>query len=185
MPKVTVTIAYDSLEEAFADLMPQPQMNVEIRIPDDSLGANVRPDVQPTLAERTETTDSETPEPVVKKARKPRADAGKPRGPYKEKAAEAPADVAATAATEVAGGASDAVGQKADQTAVAATPAPAAQKEPTLDDVKAAMSVLSKKVNIDANIKLLAQFGVDRSSLLPKVKYAEFIAAALKAAGVA
>ena len=119
---------------------------------------------------------------ATKKPRKSRADAGVPRGPYKKSD-----EPAATTATEVAGGETGAVDKKADQPVVAADPVPvqSAPKELTLDDVKAAMSVLSKKKNIDANIQLLAKFGVQKASSLPPAKYAEFIAAAKKEAGVA
>lgn len=173
MSKITLTLTFDSLEEAIEYLAPaQPPVTITAT----PLGAFERPNAQP----QTE-----------KKPRKPRADAGVPRGPYKDKAAEAPAETAAPAGPEASP-----VVQNAPDTGVpaAAVPAPletqvkteaTAPKEPTLDDVKAAMSVLSKKKNIDANIQLLAKFGVQKASALPTARYAEFIAAAKKEAGVA
>jgi hypothetical protein len=122
-------------------------------------------DVQPTLAERTETTDISTPEPV-KKARQPRSDAGKSRGPYKKSN-----ESAAPAQTVQDNPASPA------PTAVAADPVPAPVAALTVDAIKAEMSILSKKKGIDANIQLLAKFGVQKISSLPEARYAEFVAA--------
>jgi hypothetical protein len=138
------------------------------------LGASERPDVQPD-----------------KKPRKPRSDAGQPRGPYKTNGADAGTTASSTPGTTPeagAGGGDPVTPECPPATPTAAAPAPtppAAPTVPTLDDVKAAMSKLSKAVNIDANIKMLAKFGVDRASALPEAKRAEFIAAVLKAAGVA
>lgn len=124
---------------------------------------------------------------ATKKPRKPRADAGVPRGPYKTTGADAGATASSTPETTpqvgaAAGDPAPVESPPAQPTAAASAPTPA---EPTLDDVKATMSVLSKKKNIDANIQLLAKFGVQKASALPTTKYAEFIAAAKKEAGVA
>lgn len=152
---ITVTFNFDSVEAAVEFLTSQ--------------------GVQPPQAAGT------TPEPtrvdaegnvVTKKPRQPRSDAGKPRGAYTKKvetAAEAPAEAAAESPKP----------QAEQPTAAATAPAP---KEPTLDDVKAAMAVLNKAKGIDANIQQLAKFGVQKASSLPKAKYAEFIATVLKAA---
>jgi hypothetical protein len=109
----------------------------------------------------------------VKKLRKPRSDAGQPRGPYKT--------TGEPAASEPDTGATSVVTPSAAP-ATPTTPAvTAAQAVLTVADVRAAMEVLNKKRGIEANMKLLAKFGVQRASDLPKEKYAEFIDAARKA----
>jgi hypothetical protein len=160
---LTVTFHFDSVEAAAAFLATQgvqsPQVEFVIPEPTKIVGTEPQPDVQPE-----------------KKARKPRADAGKPRGPY-NKAAEAPAETAAAEQTVKASPASPA------PTTAAAAPAPAA--ELTIDDLKAAMTVLAKKKNIEANMAVLRKFGVGQVSKLPKEHYAAFLAAVNAAAGVA
>lgn len=156
--KITIIREFDSVEEAVEFLQPYvpPVQQIKIDLP-------VR--------------ESELPETVPapeKKPRKPRSDAGQPRGPYKPREeTAAPAQTVPDAAPA----------QSAAP--AAAAPAPAAPKELTIDDLKAAMTVLSKKHGIEANMKLLAQFGTEKVSALPKDKYAAFHEAVQKAAGVA
>ncbi len=112
----------------------------------------------------------------VKKARKPRADKGQERGPYKksDNAGDAPAGTQT-------GGSETAVSAPALAASPApATPAPVAAL--TVDAIKAEMSILSKRKGIDANIQLLAKFGVQKISSLPEARYAEFVAAVRAAA---
>jgi hypothetical protein len=158
---LTLTFHFDCVEAAAAFLAAQGERTPQ-----------AQPDAQPTIAERTETTDVTTPEPV-KKARKPRADAGVPRGPYKKDETPEPAATEKTPAE----------GDKPQPSGVVSAPAAAEPvKEWTIDAIKAEMSVLSKKKGIDANIQLLAKFGVQKVSALPATKYNEFVAAVRAAA---
>jgi hypothetical protein len=131
----------------------------------------------------------------VKKLRKPRSDAGQPRGPYKTTTTGEPAasePLSAAGDSVPAASAAPATPTKPaapgnEQTQAATTVVPGAHPSPaaaelTVVDVRAAMEVLNKKRGIEANMKVLAQFKVQRASELPKEKYAEFIAATHKAA---
>jgi hypothetical protein len=180
MPKVTVTLAFDSLDEAFEALMLQQTTNIIVPLPDPvptPLGASERPDVQPTPA-------------TGKKPRQPRSDAGQPRGPYK-KSADAGNPASSTPGTSPgadAGGGDPVTPEGSSTQPTAAAPAPspaAAPKELTVDDLKAAMTVLAKKKNIEANMAVLRKFGVGQVSKLPKEHYTAFLAAVNAAAGVA
>lgn len=166
MKKVTVVLEFDSVEAAVAYL--QPPVIVSSSLP-------ALPAVGPVIGE------SELPEPTPpateKKARKPRSDAGQPRGPYKPRD-ESPA-------APVPSEQHPATPQEAPGNAPATAPAAAApSKELTIDDLKAAMTVLGKKHGIEANMKQLKEFGVEKVSVLPKEKYAAFHEAVRKAAGV-
>ena len=144
------------------------------------------------------------PAPVTK-TRKPRADAGKPRGPYKSTGADAGTTASSTPGTTPA---ADAVGgdpvttesPSATPTAAASaptnsaaptqaiTPAPesatpaAAEpaKELTETDARAALARINQTAGLamPACMAHLAKFGVDRITKLPKEKYAEFIKSA-------
>jgi hypothetical protein len=163
MSKVTVSFEFDSLEDAFSALMSAP-----VPAPSPVLQV-LTPATQGARAPQEPSTEKSE---VEKKVRKARSDAGQPRGPYKKTAAEEAADSAKIPVQE---------------TTIAAEgqSAPPAAPEPTIEDVRAAMGVLNKKHGIEANMKQLAVFGVSKASELPKAKYAEFIAAVKKAAGVA
>lgn len=166
----------------------QPRMEVVIQTP-----------VTLDTAPRTDTT---------KPARKPRADAGKPRGPYKTTGADAGTTASSTPGTTPAAGAVGgdpvttesppatptaaasaptisaapaAEGNANGSPSVAGNPGPApAAAEPTEADAKAAMGRINKTegLGMPACIDFLATFGVNRITLLPKEKYAEFIKAA-------
>ena len=135
--------------------------------------------------------DIATPQPE-KKPRKPRNDAGKPRGPYKtngEPAASepgvggqnsvAPSQPAApaTPTTSAAPGKAPAEGDKPQPSGV--VPATAAA-EPTLDDARAALARINAVpgLGMEACLAHLAEFGTDRITLLKKEHYARFITAA-------
>jgi hypothetical protein len=135
-------------------------------------------------------------DPVEKPARKPRADAGKPRGPYKttttgepaetvqqdgtdKAAALAPAksELPATPTTSAAPEKAPAEGDKPQPSGV--VPATAAA-EPTLDDARAALARINAVpgLGMEACLAHLAEFGTDRITLLKKEHYARFITAA-------
>src|SRR5687767_7603748 len=88
MSKVSVTLQFNSVEEALEFLQPAPPVRIVQSGPliGPLLGALERPEVPVTPVPTTETPG--------KKPRKPRSDAGQPRGPYKDKkpADEAPAE---------------------------------------------------------------------------------------------
>lgn len=118
-------------------------------------------------------------QPGVPKTRKPRSDAGKPRGKYKTQGPRGP-QVEPSAAPAADGQASATPsGAALTDNALASgeTGSPAAA-EPTLDDVKAALLPVGRKHGIEANFKLLGEFGVNQLSKLPAEKYGEFIKAA-------
>lgn len=98
----------------------------------------------------------------TKKERKPRSDAGQPRGPYKKREQEEVVEEAA-APTPVA-----------TPPAAPEAAAPAAPAALTIADVRAAMTGRTT----EKNIALLKKFGYAKSSELPQEKYADFIAAA-------
>jgi hypothetical protein len=129
-------------------------------------------------------------DPVEKPARKPRADAGKPRGPYKtngEPAASVPgaADATASAKPEApATPANSAAPEKApaegDKPQPSGVVPATAAAEPTLDDARAALARINAVpgLGMEACLAHLAEFGTDRITLLKKEHYARFIAAA-------
>ena len=125
----------------------------------------------------------------AEKTRKPRADAGKPRGPYKtsttgEPAASEPgptglsgpvppvAPVSPT--TTAAPSSAEAQAKKADKAADQLTSAAATL---TLDDAKAALRRVkdTKGLGTPACIGLIQSFGFDRISDLPAEKFPELL----------
>lgn len=106
------------------------------------------------------TTDA----PPVERVRKPRSDAGQPRGPYKRRE-ESPVQTAAPTQTPAAT-------PPAPSAPEAAAPA-TAPTVLTLVHVREAMTGRPT----EKNIALLKKFGYSKSSDLPPAKYAEFIAA--------
>lgn len=157
---VTVTFTFDTIEEAMAHFAPPKVVMQEIKV---EAREFERPEPAPEQSDTP--AAAESPQPG-KKPRKPRSDAGQPRGPYKTtEKSEAPAAPATVPAEKSA--APEAAGQAA---------------EPTIADVRAAMEVLSKKRGIEANMKALRDYGVQRVSELPAAKYGEFIAKIKEAA---
>ena len=150
--KPSLTVQFDSLEEMQEFLEAVNGLKTEIKMV--------------TLP----TTDATAPLPTPegKKERKPRSDAGQPRGPYKRKEeTQSPAqgDEAAAPATQTP--------VATPPTAPAAAAPEAPKGELTITDVRAAMTGRST----EKNIALLKKFGAMKSSDLPTAKYADFIAA--------
>jgi hypothetical protein len=176
--KITITREFDSVEEAVEFLQPHMTDVVVVERP-----------MPLKASELPEQAGGTPPATTEKKPRKPRSDAGQPRGPYKTKEAESAAAPTADGQASAKPALTDnALASGETGSSAAAAPAPAAPERPvelTIDDLKAAMTVLSKKHGIEANMKLLAQFGTEKVSLLPKEKYAAFHAAVKNAAGVA
>lgn len=138
----------------------------------------------------------------TKPARKPRADAGKPRGPYKTTTTGADAGTTASStpgttpaagavggdpvaaesppATPTAAASASTTSAAPEQTVTPAQSAAPAAAEPTEADAKAAMGRINKTegLGMPACIDFLETFGVNRITLLPKEKYAKFIKAA-------
>jgi hypothetical protein len=145
---LTVTFQFKTVEAAVDFLRavdgPKPEQVVVVKLPD--------------------------PQPE-RKERKPRSDAGQPRGPYKRGKEESPAEAAAPA-TQTPAAADTPPAAAAPEAAAAPAEQPAAS-DPTLADVRAAMTGRAT----EKNIALLAKFGYAKSSELPPAKYAEFIAA--------
>lgn len=131
---------------------------------------------EPTLpTKEVEAVERPEPQPQAeKKVRKPRSDAGQPRGPYKKDEPAAPATRPA-----------DAPESSPAPAPMAAVPAEQPAKELTIDDLKAAMTILAKKKNIEANMAVLRRFGVGQVSKLPVDKYPAFLAAVKAAAEAA
>jgi hypothetical protein len=158
---------------------------------------NLVPPQEPaTVEEQSESTPAESPagaaaeETVVqpfqpaapavsgeKPPRKPRSDAGKPRGAYKKsdnvELAEQLREQKNAAAPEQAI-------TPAPESAVPAAAAPAATGALTIEDARAALDRINKTaaLGMAGCIAHLNSFGYARVSDLPKDKYAEFIAAA-------
>jgi hypothetical protein len=117
--------------------------------------------------------------PTETKTRKPRADAGKPRGPYKTSTNNAGAEQGGTQPTEEAG-APAAGGPGPDTPAPApssAAPVTGAAASLTLDDAKAALRRVkdTKGLGTPACIGLIQSFGFDRISDLPAEKFPELL----------
>jgi hypothetical protein len=136
-----------------------------------------------THGERTPQVEAIPTTDTPPAGRKPRSDAGKPRGPYSKAKSKQAAPAAAPAAEERLPEAAAAPVEASEPAATpeAITPAPesapAAAAPLTIADLKAEMTKLARKHGIEANMALLAEFGVQQVSLLPKEKYAEFVAA--------
>ncbi len=161
---IQLTFQFDTVEAAAEFLAAQgaraPQVNINIERQEPS----VREIVEDLIA--------------TKKPRQPRSDAGKSRGPYKKstesaapQAGDGASSVSATAVTDGAEGGKNSPAPAADLPAPVVVPG----VQLTIDAIKAEMSVLSKKKGIDANIQLLAKFGVQKVSSLPEARYAEFV----------
>jgi hypothetical protein len=204
--KVTVTKEFGSPEEAAAWLRIFSPAPVEISTPLSPF-TMIGPGLVESVLGTGKALPGTTP-PVVttdKKPRKPRNDAGKPRGPYKTTGADAGTTASSTPGTTSD---ADAVGgdpvttesPSATPTAAASAPpasaapatadaqAPEAQRteppasaaEPTFDDARDAMG----RINATASLGMpeciahLASFGINRISLLKKEDFARFIAEA-------
>jgi len=146
------------------------------------------------VADSVSKTPAATP-PVAaepKRKRKPRADAGKKRGSYKQAAASAtpsPESGEDTGDSQTAvTGSSKAGGQPTNSTPTPAD-APEAAKAadtntaaPSLEDAQSALKALFEAKGLPAAQAVLAKFGVARLGELPEGKRVEFIEAAQVAA---
>jgi hypothetical protein len=170
--KVTITQDFDSVEDA-ADFLAR-VLGTAAQQPEQVI--NIVPPATFTAEAVAAHTAAVT---AGAKVRKPRADAGKPRGPHKDKDA-APAAPAAQA-------------QEAQRAEPVPPPAPATPPQApakvdaappvsptagvTLEDARAEMKRLNdtKGKGMDACIATLKAFGVNRISDLPKEKIGDFI----------
>ena len=129
---------------------------------------------------------SMTAEPAAEKTRKPRSDAGKPRGPYKTNgepaAGEAQQETAKASAESSSPTTTDSPDARVAEQRTVNPPEAGANPVggPTLDDAKAALGRIkdTKGLGTPTCIGHLQSYGVNRISDLPKEKYAEFIKAA-------
>ncbi len=213
--KITVTQEFENIEDAQAflgklavapDQVAKPAAASVATAP--SGAATGAPDATATGQRHTEHgggATASTPQPPAPRTRKPRNDAGKPRGPYKTGTepnanaggAGAPAanpsgapagqqaatPAAALTDAEKEKAVRDAEAYKADDAARTAlqasrdTAAAAPGAELTQDDARAALRRINdtKGLGTPACIAHLQDFGVNQLSLLPKEKYALFI----------
>lgn len=201
--KAVLTLEFDKLadlREAVQRLAPNgPTMNIQLLKPAAPVSPEVVPFVpvpQPMAENADLTTASNAADPgagLVPKApakppRKPRADAGKPRGPYKTtttgepvtpeavRAADSDAETAAAPATPTKSAAptsTPAGAAAATEPSVAADPS----KPLTLDDARAALALISgtKGMGMAACMQHLGAFGVIRISDLKPEHYPLFI----------
>jgi hypothetical protein len=186
--KASITLEFDNPASLYAavDRLRGKDVSFTVSIPPTAkLG-----DLEPRPAIPVTPTGEVIAQPVVEKTRKPRADAGKPRGPYKtngEPAASVPgaADATASAKPEApATPANSAAPEKApaegDKPQPSGVVPATAAAEPTLDDARAALARINAVpgLGMEACLAHLAEFGTDRITLLKKEHYARFIAAA-------
>ena len=184
--KATLTLEFDNAAalHAFVDRMRSKDAPMPgAFIPANVLGAP-RPVANEPVPVQTQGAGSD-------KTRKPRSDAGKPRGPYK-KGEETTGEATGSDATSVAQTAPNTDASPSPTTSAAPTPStasavsdaakptPSDAAEPTLDDAKAALGRIkdTKGLGTPTCIGHLQSYGVNRISDLPKEKYAEFIQAA-------
>jgi hypothetical protein len=132
----------------------------------------------PAAAQAQEAQRPELPAPAEttpeKPARRPRSDAGKPRGPHKNDAPQG---------ATVAPPATAAQTPPAETPPAAPAPAPSTPQnggELTIDDARDALGRISLTPNMGMQgcMDHLKEFGVDRITKLPAEKYADFIVAA-------
>lgn len=186
--KVTVTKEFGSPEEAAAWLRIFSGASVDPRLILDPASSAICPITQAL---------PQGPEPEqVKKPRKPRNDAGKPRGPYKtsnnagENQAEAQAGSSGAAApvpvpvgvdspVSPAPAPAAPVADKAESPSVA-TPAAAAPL--TEADARAALKRINETpgLGMEAVMTHLRDFGVNRVTLLKPEQYADFVKRAVE-----
>jgi hypothetical protein len=134
---------------------------------------------------------------TVDKKRKPRADAGKPRGSYKDNGATV-SEVTPAGAVESAGGSRTAEGEQTPpsvappETAAPEAPAEADNAQPsgevptaaaaTQEQAQAALEALFAAKGLPAAQAAMAQFGVSRLRDMKPEDYGPFVAAAQEAA---
>ena len=119
--------------------------------------------------------EEKTPDPA-EKVRKPRADAGQPRGPYKPRAKSGKEILAEMNAAAVEAKMPEQSPQQPEQSPQQPEqPAPAAA---TFDDVKAALGRLhdAKGFGMDACRTHLLKFGANRVSAVKQSDYTAFVA---------
>jgi hypothetical protein len=183
--KVTVTKEFGSPEEAAAWLRIFSPAPVEISTPLSPF-TMIGPGLVESVLGTGKALPGTTP-PVVttdKKPRKPRNDAGKPRGPYKTNGGPAASEPG------TAGDSASTVPAAPVSPTNAAAPAAGAQPEsektapaaaaPTLDDVRAALALINKTpgMGMPAVMLHLQDFNTNRASLLKPEQYAAFVASA-------
>jgi hypothetical protein len=188
--KASITLEFDNPASLYAavDRLRGKDVSFTVSIPPTAkLG-----DLEPRPAIPVTPTGEVIAQPVVEKTRKPRADAGKPRGPYKtsttgEPAASEPgvqggdlpvAPQPAAPVTPTTSASPDA--RVAEQRTVNPPEAganPVGGPTLTLDDARAALKRIkdTKGLATPACIAHIQSFGVDAISKLPAEKYAEFI----------
>jgi len=130
-------------------------------------------------------------QPAATKPRKPRADAGKPRGPYKTGDAPPPEPAAPAPSPEVPRGAGASADAAAPEPAAPAPaeadnaqpsgPAPVTAGPATLEEAQAALTKLFETKGLFTAQEVLGAFGVKRLKELEPEKRAEFIANATAA----
>ena len=174
MAKVSVTLEFDSVEAAIAALGKQ-MVGAPGVTQRGERGADKAKDAGSNPAAGTAPTT---------RSRKPRADAGKPRGPYKDAEAAKAAAPATTSIPPSAG--SSAVtdpsnaGVAATSTSTPADPVPVASapnNEPavTIEDCRARLEKLFDAKGIVAAQDVLSRFGVKRAGDMKPEQYADFI----------
>lgn len=175
MSKVTVTIDFPNILAA-ADALAligglpatQPGPKVVVVLDDQAAtlaertGTTFTPVVTPTPAP-TDTQSLPQP-PADKPARKPRADAGRTRGPHKDTTLAAPEKATAEP-------------QSATPPVVVAPAAADPSAKPTKEDAIAALGRINKTagMGMPACMEFLKLFGVNRISILPPESFALFI----------
>lgn len=186
--KITITQEFDSVDEVLAFLAPHVRGQLGAGTPPPTLTINVAGGSAGTQAqEGAGAPAAASPIPPAapftglehgeqpKRPRKPRADAGKPRGPYKVTTNAEPEGAGAPAATVEA--------QEATATAASAAAPQAASSgeasssaELTLEGMRDLLRQLNAAPGkgVMACTLALREFGVLRISELPKEKYAEF-----------
>lgn len=153
------------------------------------------PDAVATTPPAASSQQASTAETPPKPPRKPRADAGKPRGPHKStttgepaaseavRAANSDAETAAAPATPTNSAAPQQTGHSAVSAGenIAAPAAAAADPSKlTIDDVRAAIARISgtKGLGMQGCMDILKEFSVLRVTDLKQEQYAKFIASA-------
>lgn len=187
--RITVTKEFASPEEAAAwlNIFAGGPINVNIVTP---------PTSADSITAAASSITPTAPTPTEKPKRKPRSDAGQPRGSYKlspEEQEKALRDAAGNKEDDAArqrlqeernAAARESVKTAAPEPAVAqaqeaqrAEPSTPAAADPTMDDARGALGLLNETpgLGMPACMQHLQEFGVNRISLLPKEKFAIFI----------
>jgi hypothetical protein len=129
---------------------------------------------------------------TIDKKRKPRADAGKPRGSYKDNAGATSQDSSKAEGVKDAGESPAAAAASAPETAAPVVPAEADNAQPsgevspaaaaTQEQAQAALEALFAAKGLPAAQAAMGQFGVSRLRDMKPEDYGPFVAAAQEAA---